>query len=170
MTREILGDGEPSAEAAPALASSPAYPLRALVRADAWDFPGARRGSLIQVREVDTREWESFDPKSPSQPFPWFAEDLILDPTDEQIADERAKLGAPFQDAEGVPERSEGSPSPAAPAHALGEGSPSPYEAMREVRTNLHARGLTETQIDDVMDVIITLGWRPAALSRAGER
>jgi hypothetical protein len=129
MTREILGEGEPSAEAAPA------YPLRALVRADAEDYPTnrVRCGDLVFARKDPDNAGYRVQGRYESMYF--MERELILDPTPEQIAEERAKLGLPSPAAQAAPEPS------------LGEGSKDELiKALQAARHDLVAvHGLVAT-------------------------
>jgi hypothetical protein len=108
---EILGEGEPSAEAAPA------YPIRALVRADgpesAWNMDGLmnkHRGQAIFLRQhpASQRLWRGPVGENGGEGWTWSEDDLILNPTPEQIAEERAKLALPSPAAQAAPEPSLG--------------------------------------------------------------
>jgi hypothetical protein len=107
MTREILGEGEPSAEAAPA------YTIRALVRADSvrsfWNAEGLMDeyvGQVIMVRCVGVESYCGPKGSNDGIDWAWGKSDLIIDPTPEQIAEERAKLGLPSPAAQAAPEPS----------------------------------------------------------------
>jgi hypothetical protein len=90
------GDGAASQGSADSLRSSE-YPLRALVRADADDYPvnGVHRGDVYGFRK-DGRN-PGYRARGRYEDVYFCADELIIDPTPEQIAEERAKAGLPAE-------------------------------------------------------------------------
>jgi hypothetical protein len=95
-TTQERNSQEGSAEAAGA--SRMEYPIRALVRADADDYPvnGVHRGDVYGFRK-DGRN-PGYRARGRYEDVYFRADELIIDPTPEQIAEERAKAGLPAAD------------------------------------------------------------------------
>lgn len=95
------------------------YPIRALVLAN-MEYQGQpamykHRGKVIRVRlHPSPRVNLVIGPEGENDGgwAWWIGRDVILDPTPEQIAEERAKAGLPPQEGEALPEAKPKGPSP----------------------------------------------------------
>jgi hypothetical protein len=87
-----IGDGAASQGSADSLRSSE-YPIRALVRASAILMGPNMRGEVLNWR----REGLNYKSEPDARGFSWLAyeSEIAIDPTPEQVAEERAKAGLP---------------------------------------------------------------------------
>lgn len=113
--QQKVGDREPLREDAQGTPSASEYPIRALVRADASAM-GPLTGQVTLFRRTGRIGYESI-PDALSDdgtgPFTWYAnpKELIIDPTPEQVAEERAKAGLPPEAAPRPADGTEAEPS-----------------------------------------------------------